>query len=371
VPIKIPFVADVARFLAGTQDAERGLDDVSDSLSDLARSADQDAERIERSFEQAFDKLKAEGRTATRRVADDVDHFRRDGGGAMADFKDEARQNLAESVSSFEGNASSAVDAVQSTFGGLAAALGPAGLIGTTVVAAGIGMARGLFAAADEETQKFKERVGAMFDELRENNNQITVEFKEDGIAELLGDSERLQAIFGSDDLRKVNQTLKEIGLSAGATSQLFAGLTGGTEDVEQALYAVTRQQQKWFAILNDPSASATARGNAREQIEALARIKRGLENNSATASEATARTDLYNQALGKLPKDIDTDVTVSDHGTAKDTDRRINHAARRRNVPLEVVPNMNGVDRHIRNYFNGKVYQFQVAPRPGKNVAT
>lgn len=370
MPIRVPFVADVVQWLRGTGDMEDSLDDVRGSLDELARQAGTDAEKIERSFSDSFDKLKAEGRTATRRVREDVDDFTHKSGRAFDDFKDEARQNLAESVSSFEGNASSAVDAVQSTFGGLAAALGPAGLIGTTIVAAGIGMARGLFNAANEETERFKERVSAMFDELRQNGGEITVSFKEDGVAELLNDSERLQAIFGSDDLRKINKTLKDIGLSAGATQQLFAGLTGGTEDVEAALYAVNTAQARWFKTLNDPSASATAQANARDQIQALAQLEQGLEGNSAAASEATARTDLYNRALGKIPEDKSTEIRVTDNGTAAAAGERIDHAARARHVPLEVVPDLSGVDRHIRTYFAGKVYQFNVAPRPGKNVA-
>lgn len=182
--IKIPFVADVDGFIRGTKDVERGLDDVADALDDLDRStagdkveqdlegigkaADASAEKVETSFRQAFKDVEAQGRTSTRKVKDDVDDVGSHGSATLHEFSQEAKQNVAESVSSFTGSAESAVDAVQSTFGGLVSALGPAGVVGAALAAAGIGLLRGMATKAQEAAEAVSQNAVDMAKSLRE-----------------------------------------------------------------------------------------------------------------------------------------------------------------------------------------------------------
>lgn len=504
--IRIPFVADVAAFLKGTRNMEDALDDVEDALDELGRNtstqrleddlravgveAGTAAEKLETSFTSAFDKLKAEGRTATRRVRADVDDVGDKGSASLREFSAEAKQNVAESVSSFTGSASSAVDAIQSTFGGLVSALGPAGVIGAAAAAAGIGMARGLFEKSQEQAEALRERIAAIFDEMVQNQNVITDAFRNDAIRDLIDDGDRFKDLFGTDLLTASRIFGRDL-------STILRGLTGDSHDMAVALELVQgrqadlatstrnyvdeagnvivadQEQAKAVALLNlalggqgealteaqvkaqiyaaaaqdaaaatddttealDENAEAVKRnpllkGEAKESLwdlrDALAEIsgklkdggkslnqntKAGRDNwreikNAVDAVNAYGDAQLaatgdvqgtnaklkeqsdalvnrvakafgitrgqardYINTLGGIPRKKQTDVQVSDNGTAKATSDRVDAAAKDRTSTVEVVPDMSGVDRGIRNYFDGKVYQFNVAPRPGKSV--
>lgn len=384
MPIRIPFIADVAAFLRGTTDMEKALEDVEGALDELGRNhateqlerdlvdvateADQAAEKIERSFSEAFDQLKREGRTATRRVKDDVDDFRHDGGGAMRDFRDEAKQNLAESVSSFRGDAESAVDAVQSTFGGLITAFGPLGLAAATAVGAGIGVLRGLFAEAEERTAAFEERVKALFEEIAENGD-ITLQFKQEGIKELLSDADRLKDLFGTESVGEINRNLQNIGLDNAQVEAIFGGLVGGFEDVSAALGVVGAAQATWHGILTDPATSSKAKAQARDNLSNLAEIETSLRESGDAAGEAQARVDLYGKAINEVPTEHDTAINVDDHGSASRASSKVDAAARDRTSTVKVSVDTRGVQEEIQRVVGGKVYRFDVAPRPGQAV--
>ena len=258
--IKIPFIADVTRFLSGTRDLEESLDDVADSLDDIstagsdvdtkvggdlkavAQTADDSAEKIETSFREAFRAVESQGRTSSRKVKADVDDVGVKGSATMREFSQEAKANVAETVSSFNGSASSAVDAIQGTFGGLVSALGPAGLVGAAAVGVGIGLARNLFTKSQEAAEDFRERVLTIFDELRETGD-ISPEFKLDSLAGIISDAEELKKAFDVDNVDDFKTMLDDTGLSTRQLQTYFSGLTGDADELTQAQILLTQQR--------------------------------------------------------------------------------------------------------------------------------
>lgn len=214
---KMDFVADVRSFLRGTSDVEGALDKVSDSLDDLARDAQQSAdktgdafddagkavgdslddgakearksldrvgddakdaakevddaaEKMERSFRDAFDAAKKESKTVRQDIGDDAKKGFSDAGEATETFKNEARQNLSETVSSFRGDTEDLAQIAQDVLGGVVSDLGPIGMVAGAAAAAGIGM-------AVAKLQDMAEKINAA----KEEAGELAIEFKNAG----------------------------------------------------------------------------------------------------------------------------------------------------------------------------------------------
>ncbi|MBX9243412.1 hypothetical protein ICW40_01150 [Actinotalea ferrariae] len=178
--INIAFASDVRAFLKGTDDVEKSLDAVADSLDDLAREADtasdkigrdldgvgddgkDAAEKLERSFSDTFTKAKRQADDAGDSIGRDIDRgFERAGEGAE-EFKDEANSTAREAAASFDGSAESIADAFQEVAANAFAGFGPAGAAAGLVAAAGLGMITAALQTAAEEANALTERAGEM-----------------------------------------------------------------------------------------------------------------------------------------------------------------------------------------------------------------
>lgn len=182
MPITIDFLSNVSQFLRGTRNAEDALDDVADSLDDVAKEAqrsgddvddslkdsERSAERLERSFQDLADEARAVGKAGSAAGSDVDDGMRKadDGvsraGDGLGEFKDEANSTAREAAASFDGSAESIGDAFQEVAANAFAGFGPAGAIAGLAAAAGIGLVIQGFEAAEEEQTEFRERVAEL-----------------------------------------------------------------------------------------------------------------------------------------------------------------------------------------------------------------
>jgi len=241
VPIKIQIVDDVASFIRGAGKAEDALDDVADSLDDLARDAQRQArdagddlgrgiergadkagdevEKLEKSFRDMARDAGRHSKDAGDDLAKNVDRGTARAGEATAEFKDEARSNFSEVVSSFDGSMDSVADLAQGTFGGLAGSLGgPLGLI------AGLGAAAfgAWYASAQENAEKIETRTQDMYaDMLESGENFLSKQFIQQALADIYGKTE--DAAIGWDQLQTV---VEETGLTQETVARAFAGDT-------------------------------------------------------------------------------------------------------------------------------------------------
>lgn len=347
--IKIPFLADVAKFLAGTRDIEEALDDVIDSLDDVTEAgddvdtkvaaslddvakaaddagrkvddlakdldgvskvdtgkvegelkeigttADTSAEKVERSFSSAFDKLKTESKTATDRAKRDLKDTGDEGSASLREFNEEAKANVAETVASFDGSASSGVEAIQATFGGLVSSLGPAGLIGAAAAGIGIGLGRSLFAKAAEAAEALREQIGSIFDELRENSGSIGKAFQSDAIAELLKDADAFKKAFGVDMPSAVRVFGDDL-------DTVLQGLTGSSQQVADAQAVVN---QLWEDAAAAGETYVDENGNVllrnRELLVSLGETGVALKRHQTALDGGTTAHEVYADATDEL----------------------------------------------------------------------
>lgn len=169
---KISLVSDVRGWLKGTADVERSLDDVADSLDDLARdtrqNADKAADTLEREFSDAFDKVKTESKTASKKVGRDWQDGADEASEGTETLKENAESNAKEIAASFDGSIDSIADGFQGLIAEAFEGWGPAGLVAGAAVAAGIGLAVSSLQEAADKAAESKERVLELSDALAE-----------------------------------------------------------------------------------------------------------------------------------------------------------------------------------------------------------
>lgn len=368
MPIKIQIVDDVAQFLRGAGKAEDALDDVADSLDDLARDAqrrgkdagDDLAKGIDRGTEKAEDSV-GDLEKSFRDMARDASRYSKDAGDDIGrnvdrgvgragevtgEFKDEARQNFSEVVSSFDGSMESVADLAQGTFGGLAGSLaGPMGLV------AGLGAAAfgAWFAQAQENAEKIEDRVATMFDDLLESGSQyLSKSFVQEELAKIYQGAD--DAAIAYEELGKVAE---ETGLTQAQVAAAFAGdahagklLTDALADAQVNLKEkhadranavdifaaeeemdLDRVQKKWE---QQQKAIDIARGKVQEYGDAAEVAQLDTANAAKTTQQAL--DDMANK-LSTLPASkrvrLEADTTALDRELARPRSIRVGVMAR------------------------------------------
>lgn len=218
MPIRISIIDDFSSIFRGTKRLGDAFDEVADAVDDLADESQDAGRKIERSFADAFQEVRRD----SKRMADDVaDDTRRSitgrGGEAVAEFRDEARQNFSEVASSFSGGIDSAADLVQGTLGGLAGSLGgPIGLISGLLA----GVAGAWYASMDQTAEEIEQRVRDMYADMLESGLDYLSDQKvAEGIAAIFEDAG--EGAISLDDARRYAE---QLGMSVQDVAAAFAG---------------------------------------------------------------------------------------------------------------------------------------------------
>jgi len=216
-------------------DAKREIDKALDAA---ARSGELSADDIEKAhknaaeqLQEAYDDALGQVREESQRTGDAVDKNTGDGvgraGAAVGEFKSEAVANISEVASSFRGDMTSAVDLVQGTLGGLAAAIPGWGLL-----IAGVGAAIGaVFSGASASAEETNARVTSLSDDLIASQRRVASEsLISDNVKTLVQDAGKLA---------NAQAAAKESGASLGDVLRALAGdvdaakrVTGAYDDL-------------------------------------------------------------------------------------------------------------------------------------------
>ena len=153
--------------------AEDRLEEISDAakdvgkdldkhLSDGAKDAESAAEKLEATFKGAFDKVKGDAKNAGDSVGDDTERGMRKAAQATDNFKNEAKANLSESVSSFRGDLEDIPQIAQDILGGVIPDLGAVGAGVAAAGAAAIGIAVQQMQNLADKINESKEKMGEL-----------------------------------------------------------------------------------------------------------------------------------------------------------------------------------------------------------------
>lgn len=170
MPFKLSLVTDVRSWLKGTADIEQSLEDVADSLDDLARDTARDAEQasdqLEKSFSQAFDTVARDAKQAGRKLDDGISDGARKAEEGLDELKDEASQSAREAAASFSGEFEDVADLIQETLANALSGFGPIGAAAGVAAAAGIGLLISHLETAADEATDAKQAVIDLADQL-------------------------------------------------------------------------------------------------------------------------------------------------------------------------------------------------------------
>lgn len=234
---------------SGPEQLERDLVDAQEQSEKLRRETKETADAIDKEYRSAYRSMKESSRDATMHASEDV-----------KSFKDEARQNLSEFASSFNGDIQDMAAGVQGLTGGLAAALTP----GIGIPVALLGAAAATFLQTwITATEDAKARGEGMFQDFAESGRAfLSEDFIDKAVADILNDD-------GKRDKAKADA--KALGLT-----------------VEQILRAQAGDEAALNAVL--------ARGNDLRDAE-LEKI----EQSNDTLDNKSARIDGINTKYGQL----------------------------------------------------------------------
>ena len=278
--ISINFLADVRDFLKGTKNVEDELDDVADSLDDVAKEGEQATEKLEDGFKELA--------KASKKAGDDIgDNFKKgtkEAGEGLDDLQENSKSNAKEVAASFDGSVESIVDGFQGLAAEAFEGFGAAGLIAGAALAAGIGLATAEFQRTEEEAQKARERIGEL--------GLAMIEAGAKGERPLESVIEALQGIVSnSDDAVKkfsdIQRAAKFVGNSAEDLAVAYAGQSDALEgqlDVLDDL--ITKEQAVTDAQAENASRfAAVTQGKVdtlEKQREELERIQEETKNAAA-----------------------------------------------------------------------------------------
>lgn len=307
----------------GPDKLERNLEAAQDATERLKKETRETADAIEREYRDAYRKLKTESKEGYRKASD-----------AAEGFKDEAKQNFAETASSFDGSMESIADGVQGTLGGLATSIsGPLG-----IAAAGAGAVAGAFLNSwITSTEETKQAISDMYEDMLESGQEyLSQDFlnrKTQELVENEGKMAELRAIQYRTGVDLNTLILAE--LTAGKErTQVQAILNKQLEDASvsegdyrkgvEGANAQLREQVQHYNDLNGQQESAASKAAIVRDVWADI-AKRGLE---AAASAKTQGERLQAQAdtLRGMPKsltvNVDADTSALDR--ALRTPRRV-----------------------------------------------
>lgn len=327
MPIIIDFLSNASAFLRGTKDVEEALDDVADSLDDVARDSKrtgdnladgiEDAgrditrsnERVEASFrgladtakkesKQAGDALGREVKDGTSRAKEGVDEFGR-----------EAQSTLKETGASFDGTVESGVDAIQEIGANALAGFGAAGVGIGLALAATIGIAISEGQKAADAINQAKERAGELANELGAVDGDLSRidlggKFREWGVE--IADSREFFEIWQDSAKTNLDIAAEAARRAGGDFTTYFRAMSGlDADDAKKALAdnaaAIEANQARIQKLRDDnPLASifsAAVIADIDNQNGKIAENSKAIEAANAVTADAVATNERLTQA--------------------------------------------------------------------------
>jgi hypothetical protein len=272
------------------KDAQRATDKLGDETRQATAQMQRDYQKAARAAKQADDDTGRSFELSTRektRLSKET----------IKEVGDEAKQNAAETFSSFDGSAQSFVDGVQGTLGGLVASLGPIGLAIGAAGALGIGLVNGALQKGDQDTQQFKDDAAALA--------QQFIATGRDGERSLDDVVQALQTLATTGD--DWGATLEKIRKDAGLTGTSYKDLANAYVGNTNKLKELQRVGESNLKVLTDEfnaTDNTTKAGNERRtmlerQMAAQQELNGYLSNASKLAKSAAQEQKDYAAAGG------------------------------------------------------------------------
>lgn len=318
--LKLDILANTRQLVGEMKKAGASVEDISDSLDDMAKDGDQAGERLERSF-----------REITKAADKSAKSVKRDYKQAFDGVKQEAGQSGREAAQSFGGGFEDVADFAQETLAQAFSGFGPAAAAAGVAVAAALGAALQGAADAQERLAEARERAAELSQTLYENKGDLPMEDAISRVLELLpserGAGNPLESFLNQWlDLGTNIEAVRRAAKTADTPLRTFIrGLSGAdldaTTDALKAVdEAIASVHKKAAGELNFEN------GQAINQLEALKSQLQGVQTTADLAKETlgavgssfeSAEYIAKVEAIGQAWEDAATDA--GDYVTEQD----------------------------------------------------
>lgn len=289
--LKLDILANTRQFTSEMKKSGASVEDISDSLDEMAREGKQAGDKLERTFKDiAQDAKKAD--KAVEKVGDSGKKGFAKASGSSGEFKDEALANFSEVTSSFDGSMGSIAELAQGTLGGVASSIPGLGLA-AGAVAIGIGAITSEFTAAQEKAAETKQSIVDDFLELGDALDKEAVDA-------------RVRDILAVDDTRKQAKVLGDIlDVNVGQAALIMAGdFESAGVTAEEAIEGINNaggdvEFSTWLALQNTLKATEEGYKAGEEAAEAQA------ESSKRTAKQQREDQEKVRTSVDRTKRDL------------------------------------------------------------------
>lgn len=282
--------ANTRDFQKGTKDVETALEKVSDALDDVSRDGEKSAEKLERSFSEAQRDISRSSQKIATDLKSDTRRATAETSADLKEFGNEAKQNLAETLSSFDGTVEGTLAGIQGTLGGVVGGLtGIVPIIAAAAGAAGLGLIMTAFQAGGEEAERMREKVSELAAEFIETGEigEASLAFIVDGLKEMATSTDE-----GVTNLAELQRQARGAASGFEAIAQAYAGNLEGLEDLIAA-------EEERLAVLKKADEEAYARANDQanfdhSKVTNQQKVIEGLKEQQKVAEEAALAEAAY-----------------------------------------------------------------------------
>lgn len=195
------------------------------------RDAQRATEKYGADYKNLTRTISAESKKQSTAVSSNAAHAADSAGETLKEVKAESLANISETVSSFNGDMSSAIGAIQGTLGGLVPALGPIGIAIGAAGAIGFGLIQKSIEDADAQSEKFRTAVSEMTSELIDagKDGSVSVDYIVQKLKDLASEADP-----ANDSLIKLRRTARDAGSDYRDLAQAYAGNSKGLNELLQ-----------------------------------------------------------------------------------------------------------------------------------------
>ena len=233
---RLDLVTDTRDIKAGFKEVGDALEDVEDSLDDVAKEGEDATEKMEKSFGELARETKKDAKAMAEDTRDSYKKMERGAGEATKQMANDAASEAEQVASSFDGSAESIVDGFQSAAASMFSGFGPAGAAAGLAAAAGLGV---ISAELEKQKEKAEEAAAAQWDLAQEiidaGTYAVTESMKVDLLKEWLGDEEAQ---------KNAKQTIEDLGITASDFGAAMLDLGDKREEVEARIREVYADQR-------------------------------------------------------------------------------------------------------------------------------
>lgn len=301
---KINLLGDARGFLSMTGDVEKALDDVADSLDDLARDTKQNADeagrQLERGFSDAFDKVRREGKDTSRRMGDDLKHGAKEAGEGFNELGDEAKDSAKEAAASFSGEFTDVADYIQEVLAQALQGFGPIGAAAGIAAAAGVGILISQLEGATDKANELNAQISEVAEALvtdpgsalTDRISRIRTELLKIPEVDIWGTITGKMPVAEFDRLA---DAMTKANLAAEQQALIARGIAGDNQAAAQATQMLAARQDELNAQAHRGSTIASNQATANQDV---IHSLRGLEGGFGAAADLAERYGT--SALGK-----------------------------------------------------------------------